>query len=159
MLKLRKAKQADVDAILDIWCELMDFHEQFDPTFKRARNGHKAFGKYLSSQITSRKAIVLLAVEDGKIQGYLLAHTAEKPPVFAARKYGMITDLAVTEANRRGGIGTKLYEESIEWFKSKKIERIELGVTTSNPVSYAFWSKLGYKAYYSKLYRNIVPEQ
>lgn len=34
----RKAKHTDVDAIGELWCEFMDFHEDSNPFYRRAKN-------------------------------------------------------------------------------------------------------------------------
>ena len=155
MLRIRKAIQQEVEAICDVFCEYIDFHYQFDPSYKRAKNAHKVFAGFISSQISSRKALVLVAIKDQKIVGYLNASITLKPPVFETRRYGIIYDLAVTSSQRRLGIGTELYQNCLEWFETKNLDRIELGVTTTNPISNKFWKKMGYLPYYKKLYKVI----
>ena len=155
MLTVRKARQADVTAIGILFCEYVDFHARYDPSYKRSRNAQRNFSKIISSQITNRNALVLVAVEKRKTVGFLHASIAHKPPVFELEKFGSINDLAVAQDCRRSGIGTALYKSCLEWFRGKNITRIESGVTTSNPVSNRFWKKMGYRSYYAKLFLTI----
>lgn len=155
MTTIRKAKHKDVERILDLWCEFMDFHEQYDSIFKRSKSGHSEFRKFLKERISDRNSLVIVALEEEIICGYLLAKIETRPPVFLDRKHVVIFDLAINEKLRRKGIGEKLFNESVEWFKKKKINRVELTVATSNPVSMKFWTKMGFKTYSERRFINI----
>ncbi|MCA9437597.1 MAG: GNAT family N-acetyltransferase, partial [Candidatus Omnitrophica bacterium] len=48
---------------------------------------------------------------------------------------------------RRKGIGERLFRETVEWFRAKGVDRIELRVVVANEVSTAFWRKMGFAAY------------
>ena len=157
MITIRKAKHNDVERILDLWCEFMDFHEQYDSIYKRSKNGRSKFLKFLKERISDRNSLVLVASEEETICGYLLAKIETKPPVFNERRHGVIFDLATTEKLRRKGIGEKLFHESVEWFNKKKINRVELEVAISNPISMKFWTKMGFKPYSERRYIRISP--
>jgi ribosomal protein S18 acetylase RimI-like enzyme len=152
---IRKARQGDVDAICELWCEFMDFHEKHDPIYKKAKNGSKVFHKFITEQVKSRNALVLVAIQDKAICAYLLAKIDQRPPVFEKRRIGVIYDLAVSAPYRRQGMGESLYKESIQWFRKKKINRVELTVATSNPLSTRFWKKHGFKPCYERRFRNL----
>ena len=147
MIKIRKANRKDIPDIIKLWCEFMDFHEKYDSYYMRSPRGHLKFKKFIDNQISSRKSLVLVAISENIICGYLLAMIENKSPVFKVRRYGLISDVAVSSIFRREGIGEKLCLESYEWFKKHKINRIELNVATTNPVSMNFWSKLGFNSY------------
>ena len=147
----RNAKQRDVEIILDLWCEFMDFHEQYDSIYKRSKKGRSKFLKFLKERISDRNSLVLVALEEA-ICGYLLAKIETKPPVFNDRRHGVIFDLAITEKLRRKGIGEKLFHESEYWFKKKNVTRVELDVATSNQISNKFWTKMGFKTYSERRY-------
>lgn len=155
MTTIRKAKQNDVKRITDLWCEFMDFHEQYDSIYKRAKHGQIEFMKFLKERISDRNSLVLIAKEGKNTCGYLLAKIESKPSVFSERRHGVIFDLAIEQYSRRKGLGEKLYQESIRWFKSKKINRIELSVATTNPISTKFWTKIGFQPYSERRYIKI----
>ena len=147
MIKIRKATHDDVKSITSLWCEFMDLHNNYDNYYKRAKNGSKVFSEFIKKQISEGNSLVLVGLINKVICAYLAAKIEYRPAVFSARKYGLISDIAVAEKYRRHGIGEKIYSEAIEWFKKRKIKRIELTVATSNPISIKFWSKLGFKPY------------
>ena len=155
MITIKKASHKNADSIKNLWCEFMDFHERYDTVYKRAGKGADLFGQFVDKQISDRNALVLVAQINKEICGYLLARIEYRPPVFAERKHGVIYDVAVSGKFRRKGIGEKLYNESLEWFRKRKVTRVELTVATSNPVSMRFWTKLGLKTYSERRYLNI----
>ncbi len=152
MLKIRKAIQKDVENISALWVEFIDLHKGYENYYKRAKNGHSIFSQFISKQISERNSLVLVGLADKIICSYLLAKIEYRPPVFAERKYGLISDIAVSANYRRKGFGKQLFNESLAWFKKRKVQRIELTVVTSNPISMNFWSKLKFKEYSERRY-------
>ena len=49
---IRKAVDADVSSIVELWKELMDFHKERDKIFSRSAAGHESFADYLRSHIS-----------------------------------------------------------------------------------------------------------
>ena len=152
---IRKAKHSDVADICTLWCEFMNFHAAYDPCYTISANGADVFGKFVDEQISSRNALVLVAKDKNGLVGYLLAKIENRPPVFKLRRIGVIYDLAVTEHKRNTGVGTLLYQRSLEWFKKRNITRVELTVATTNPVSTRFWEKQGFVPYYERRFKDI----
>lgn len=152
---IRNAREQDLDMIIELWKELMDFHKVRDPHFSRSSDGHENFLEFISGHISSESSRVLVAEHDGIIVGYCLAFIANYPPVFENVEYGQIADLAVTEKYRRTGVGEKLCREVQKWFRERKIQRIELRVAVTNEVSTSFWRKMGYRPYIEILYKEI----
>jgi ribosomal protein S18 acetylase RimI-like enzyme len=152
---VRNAREHDLDMIIELWKELMDFHKVRDPHFSRSPHGHDKFMEHISGAIASETSKVLVAEHDGTIVGYCLAFIANYPPVFEKEVRGDIADLAVTENYRRTGVGEKLCKEIQHWFKEKKVQRIEVRVAVTNEVSTSFWRKMGYRPYLEILYNEI----
>ena len=155
-MTIRKATPDDLDAIGDLWQELMDFHKRLDPHFSRSKDGLVQFKKFTSDHIKSDASCVLVAEEDGKaVVGYCLAAQERHPPVFEGRDYGLVFDLAVTERCRRQGIGERLYKAAEAWFADHGIYRIEVQVAVSNEVSAAFWWKMDFNPYVTTEFKKI----
>jgi ribosomal protein S18 acetylase RimI-like enzyme len=154
-LKIVSAKKRHLSDILKIWIELMDFHARLNPFFKRKRDGHLIFKKYLEESLTSEDVRVLVAIEGKRIVGYLMMRIGRHPPVLEKERFGFITDLAVQSTRRRQGIGAQLLDEALTWFKMKRVYRVELRVSCDNDIGYSFWRKHGFKDYLHILYREI----
>ena len=151
-MKIRKARQRDVDYIAQLWKEFMDFHRQHDDHFSRSRRGHLQFKDFLSKKISARNALVLVAQVNRRIVGYIVASIDAYVPVFIEKRYGAIYDLMVDSGFRRRGIGRRLVCEAREWFRKRGIKRMELSVAASNRLAVRFWSRVGFKTYMERRY-------
>ena len=155
-ISIRKALSEDLNAIVSLWQELMDFHKEIDPYFGRSSDGHVLFRDLVSGHIESDDSCLLVAEEEGGgTVGYSLATLARHLPVFENGYYGAILDIAVTERCRRQGIGERLYRQTESWFKRIGIHRIEVRVAVSNEASAAFWWKMDFCPYITTEVKNI----
>ena len=58
--------------------------------------------------------------------------------------FGMLCDVLVKEEYRGKGIGTKLIQKSMEWFRSKGIKDIYLESGLGNHAAHAYFERLGF---------------
>jgi len=153
---VRSAKRSDIDGILEVWKEHMDFHGDIYPIFARAEDGHVWCAEFLSTHWKDPDWALFVADEEGRIAGYCLATILEYPPIFHIRNFGFIQDMAVTSEFRRRGIGTQLLERLLVWFKERGVRRIELQALMENEISQSFWRKSGFAPYLSRLARDLT---
>ncbi|MBU6997934.1 MAG: GNAT family N-acetyltransferase [Theionarchaea archaeon] len=146
-----------VPDIIEIWKELMDFHEKIDPGLGRGEKGHIHYQKHIERMMDSERAQVLVAVDQGEVLGYSLAILLEIPPILTYSKRGFISEIAVRSAYRRKGIGTEMVARILEWFDSQDINQIQVQVSCKNEIGYNFWKAQGFK---ENLYvmRKLKPE-
>ncbi|HAI10805.1 MAG TPA: hypothetical protein DCM28_03820 [Phycisphaerales bacterium] len=154
-LIIRTARQSDVNSIVQLWREFMEYHAEIDPHFAITNHSDRHFIDYLGQLISSRMARVRVAVIDGQICGYITAKIETRPPIFVQKRHGMISDLAVSADCRRHGIGRRMTEDVLQWFESRHVNRVELILLTANPLSTRFWQSMGFKTYCARLFREI----
>ena len=142
---VREAVPADVERLIELWIELMDFHRDRDPFFARSPDAYDRFAEFITSKMDADDAVVLVAEEDRSLLGFSMAMVRDYPPVFETTRHGFIQDVIVTEQTRRRGIGTRLYEETMEWIRARGVSRVELEVASTNPISQAFWYAMGFR--------------
>jgi ribosomal protein S18 acetylase RimI-like enzyme len=152
-MNIQPADESVIPTIVSLWREMMELHLRIDPFFKISSEAPANFEKFVREQIASEDAQILVAIEDGSVLGYCNAQISKYPPVFERLDYGFITDLVVTVSQRRKGIGKQLLLETMNWFQTKGIDRIELRVSPGNEVGYSFWKKHGFKDYVHVLYK------
>jgi GNAT superfamily N-acetyltransferase len=150
-LKIIKARRAHIPAVVDLWKEFMDYHSRLEPSFKRGRNGHKAFKKFIESSFGSRKLQLLVATLHNRVIGYALLGILMRPAIFDDRPYGMIHDAFVREEYRRAGVGKVLLDESINWFAGKGVIDVDLFVMSKNKVGCSFWKKAGFREFVKRM--------
>jgi ribosomal protein S18 acetylase RimI-like enzyme len=142
---IREAVPSDLEGLVELWIELMDYHRERDPFFRRSVDGHTRFRDFVVTKMEAEEAILLVAEQHGTLVGFSMAMVRDYPPVFETIRHGFIQDAVVTERARRQGVGRRLYEETLAWLREQGVSRIELEVATSNPVSQAFWYAMGFR--------------
>ncbi|MCU0664775.1 MAG: GNAT family N-acetyltransferase [Myxococcota bacterium] len=148
---VRPANQNDVEPIVDLWCELMAYHEALDERFTRSLHAKAKFRTFLEVNIDSENAHVLVAQAQGRIVGYTMAQESKRPPVFAVQAVVEILDMAVTSGSRGLGIGRALAKGMQSWGRQRGAKAIFLGAAAANAASNAFWAKVGARPYINLL--------
>ena len=140
---------------MELWKGLVDYHKGIDPFFTRRDKAEGNFTLFLTELLHSNDSRVFIGISENKVVGYLIAKIDLFPPVYVMKKYGDVYDLMVESSYRGKGIGSELLSLAIAWFKSKKIERIEISVHPDNLIGYSFWKKKGFREVFHRLYLKI----
>ena len=135
---IRNAVPADVPAIVELWKELMDMHQELDRIYTRSTDGHDVFAKFVDENISGEDSCVVVAQVQGNIVGYGQAKLEKYPPVLKEPEYGLILDFFVAETHRKIGIGRELVKEIRHWFREKGVRQIEVRHSTHNEMAARF---------------------
>lgn len=154
-MQIRKLEENDLEDLIQIWINLMNFHKKIDPFFTRAYDGHLKFYDYIKSIISKENFCVIVGIENNKIIGYAITEITSHPPVIEKTKHCVITDIILLEEYRNKGYGKQLFEYLKNWAKVKGIDRLELQVAQDNTSAYEFYKKLGFDDYMHKMYLEI----
>ena len=152
---IRQAHQEDIPKIVPVWRELMEFHAQRDAFYEPCDGAEGSFTAYVSENIESDNALVLVAELDGRCVGYCQCRIETYPPVFHIKQYGQISDICVLGEHRRTGVGEQLVGRAMEWFRTKRMTRIEVRRLKCNEISSKFWPKQGFIPYLETLYQPL----
>lgn len=152
---IRTATRHDVEAIADLWVELMTLHAQLDARFGVPENGRSHYMRHVYTILRDDTYHVLVAEEAGSVVGYLLAYVAQNPPIFTMPRFGFIADLCVTASCRRRGVGAQLVAVVRDWFRQHHLTSIQLNVAHHNPISQAFWRKIGCSDYLDHMWLTL----
>ena len=156
MIEIIRAEEKHVTAIGKLWWEFMMFHQNLDHIFTPREGATISFEEnQVRRLMKSEDGMVLVAVDNGKVVGYSLSEIRVPNPGFHREKYGYIDDTAVTASHRRRGIGRIMLVEIMNWFRSKKIRRVELNTAAQNVLANSFWRKQGFEVYMQTLYKEI----
>ena len=155
MIEIIKAEERHIPDICNLWLEFMRYTGDTIPYFTVNEGSKAGFEKdYLRPHMEPEKNLVLVAMDGDKMVGYLHGEIKDIPH-YIHGQIGFVQHLFVTEAYRRRGIGEKLYNEIIPWFRSRNIKLVHLDALVGNKVANSFWRKHGYKDFQKTLYRNI----
>lgn len=144
-MEIVEAAELHIPALLELWREFFDYHRDIDPYYARSEDALDHIGKRFREKIAERDSQVLVAVEGGAVIGYSLFWIADDSPFVREKKHGFICDLAVTSTHRSKGVGEKLLERTLAWFRAKGIRRIAIYTLTGNPRAAAFWRRHGFE--------------
>ena len=142
---IRKAKLKDVEVVAAFAVKLFKAHAAWDRFFTPSKDVDKVCREFIKRCVYSRNRYLLVAEEDGKVIGYALGEVVGRPPSSKIRKIGFISDVYVEESFRRGGVGKQFVFEFYKWFKSKKLQYIEMTVHVKNTVGKKAWAKYGFE--------------
>lgn len=156
---IRPATRKNLDAVGDLWVELMRFHAELDPRFVVPPRGRDSYIRHLYTAIRDSNYHVLVAEDNGRIIGYVLGYIAQNPPIFPQPIYGFIADLCVTGTARRQGAGQLLVHAICHWFHQRGLQSIQLNVAHHNPVSQAFWRRMGCTDYLDHMWMPVTMSQ
>lgn len=152
---IRECRNQDLPGIEEIYAEFVQFHTRMDPSFRKVPEHPQLFSRYIEENMASPDSIVLVAVIQERVVGYCLGIIQYKPPVYDQTKYGFIDNLAVLEECQRQGIGMQLYQHTREWFRNRRVSRIELVAAIKNEKSMGFWTKAGFNPFLNCMFRDL----
>lgn len=152
---IRQAIRKDLDAIGDLWVELMSFHARLDERFGIPPQGRSSYIRHTYQAIRDHNYRVLVAEYDSQLVGYIIGYIAQNPPIFPQPHYGFIADICVTYHARRKGVGEALVKSVLEWFHARGMDSVQLNVAHHNPLSQAFWRRMGCTDYIDHMWIHL----
>jgi ribosomal protein S18 acetylase RimI-like enzyme len=149
-MKIRKAKKDDLDEICVLGLKLLKHHMRFRKYYtpiKDSKKRKKIQKKYFSDEIKKRNSLFLVLVSDGNIVGYSIAKIGKDPNIIAESVRGDLAEIYVDKEHRDQGWGTKLLQESLRWFKSRKIKRLIVKYDVKNKWAEKVYTKAGFRPF------------
>ena len=144
--KIRKAKEKDLDKIIDLLHQVcLVHHEGRKDIFKI---GTKYSKEELEEMIKDDlNPIFVYTNETDQALAYMMCNTKKEinNPILTDIKTLYIDDLCVDKAYRGMGIGKKLYFYAKEYAKENGYYNITLNVWELNPLAKGFYESLGLK--------------
>ncbi len=144
-MTIRAATADDIGDIVELWEMLVDYHQQLDSNMPiAAADGDRTYGRMVFRSLEDPDALVLVAMEGDKVVGYVMGFIVDMlPDMFIQEKSGLLADIFVHPAYRRGGYGRKLVKTLVAWFKGKGLRIVEWNVAANNEIGRAFWRSIG----------------
>ena len=151
-IKIRKANKKDILDIIEYTKKVADYHHNFDKYYAKGKGTEKFIRGYFFKNLKKRNYIILVAEINGRIVGFFEAEIKKiDNPFIVADKIGELHDAFVDKKYRKSGIGKKIYNELVKWFKKNKIKHILLSVHVKNMLGKKVWGKLGFKDYMKRM--------
>ncbi len=153
-MEIRTFKKEDIAAVTQLVEEMTDMHHSLD-SFYRSSEDYKNLDEMLGGWINDPEMQVFVAEETGKVVGYARIGVEAGPEYSAEKKIGIIYDSLVAERFRRQGTASQLFDRSLEWFRKKKVNFVELNVDSRNEGAIEFWKNFGFEGVKLRMRRKI----
>jgi len=152
---IRRAKSRDMAFIVELWKQLSREHAELDGRFALRPEAEIVWARWAGQRLRDEASIVLIAERGEDCVGYLLGHADEAQPIFEKRSYGTVTDLFVVPESRRKGIGSRLLEEALAFFRSRNIGHVRLNVLAKDERTLAFYKTHGFGDFLHRMWKSI----
>ncbi|MGN4983422.1 GNAT family N-acetyltransferase [Aeromonas dhakensis] len=144
-LEIRKAREQDIDAILELNRQIGEIHfAQAPQVFCPPSPEERAF---LLAAIAAEGRLFCVAEQEGAVAGFLTARIDinEAIPFLSKEPICSIGTLVVDEGQRSQGIGKALIAHCDEWGKAQGASQLRLEVMAFNERAKALYERLGFK--------------
>lgn len=144
-MQIRQATENDVESLVDLWIELMDYHVAFSTQFLINKNKRAAIEAFILEKLGKKLSRIYVMEADNAIVAMLLARIEVRPEMFIHPKSGYIAETIVTKLHRGKNIGNELADAAHAWFVSEGVSCSELQVSIANTEGIEFWKAKGYE--------------
>ncbi len=144
---VRFAEEKDLDAIVDIWWQLVVEHEDRDRAFWGLLPEHVAkerFREWRQKTMENPDCIHLVAELDGQVIGFVQGQPLSRPPIYEIGRVGRINELAVDSGHRRRGAGRSLLLFITDELASRGYEIVDLMVDADNQAARDMYQAEGF---------------
>jgi predicted N-acetyltransferase YhbS len=133
----RAATPDDVDAILSIWeLAAVEAHDALTSP-RRA-----TLGAHLRASLRHPRTVVLCALADGRVTGYLTAHVDVHPTMDGA--VGVVDELFVHPAARRQGAARALLADGVARLRAKGVQGVRAELHPADDAAASFARTAGF---------------
>jgi len=153
---VRGAATHDLEAVADLWAELIEVHRQLDQRlWEPAPDGREKYREWIAETLARDDRALFVADADGPVVGFTHVVLDTGPQPMRPRVSAKITDMVVAADYRRHGIGRLLAEAAREWSVGQGAEDLRLSAAVRNPAAVAFWEAMGFEPWLVGMYRKL----
>ncbi|MBT3397608.1 GNAT family N-acetyltransferase [archaeon] len=155
-MEIRKATIADlkdIQGLCSLLCEKE--HNEYDGLMDLDWAFSEKGEKYLMEAITKTTDYVFVAVDDGKIVGYLSGGIVTGEGYRNLPKMADLANFFILEDYRSKGLGRMFYESAVSWAKENDAKRLRVEVSPGNDKGVNFYKKMGFEEFTLTLEREL----
>lgn len=136
----------DLDEVALLAEQLVLLHHSWDRTrFFTTPEIARGYHRFFQSQLGNAGVLLLTAVCDGKVAGYLYGTLEGRDWAKLLDAHGAVHDVFVSPAFRRRGVARALLDQAARRFASEGAQRVVLYSASSNSEGQALFRQLGYR--------------
>lgn len=153
---IRNSEIDDLQRVQELNLKLFEKeHEEYDSLLNLDWTFGKIGTKYYQDRISEEDGCVLVAIVDNKIVGYLCGRLTKAEDYRNLPLVAELENTFVLEEFRSNGIGKRLYDEFINWCKTKNVGKIRIEASIQNELVIKFYRNNNFKDYSLILERDL----
>jgi ribosomal protein S18 acetylase RimI-like enzyme len=151
--KLTFIQLTNLDKLDDLFQLSIEFFTEYSfkdhELFQIGNISKEDIQQYFLGFLASKERKAFLALSGEKIIGYITCYIKEQPSFFKIKALGDISGFIVTKEYRNNGIGKKLFNLVISYFKEHGIKYFTLFTSVNNKLGIEFYKKHKLKELYT----------
>lgn len=145
-IKLRRAVDADREALGRYGGALMRQHHAFDPErFIQVPHPEVGYARFLAGEVANDESLVMVAERDGQVIGYVYASLEPQSWKELRGACGYLHDVFVDADARGTGTGKRLVRAAIAWLEKRGAPRVVLLSAARNEGAQRLFARLGFR--------------
>ncbi|MFX0094108.1 MAG: GNAT family N-acetyltransferase [Candidatus Hodarchaeota archaeon] len=153
----RSACLKDVEVLGALWLYQRSYHKQWDKLYETVVSGQKEWKEYIKSCLEQPNHCILVAEDRlGRVVGYIHG-SFYSWPFSPNENYGSLNTIAVWFEAQGQGVGKKLVQRLLGWFKEQNIQHISVHVDYRNRVALQLYKDIGFRFYQQRLMLDLKP--
>lgn len=144
-LRFKKATIEDLSEVLKLSDKMLKFHNDLDPYYG-IYSKYEDHGEYYREQL-NKKNVLYLIVYNGNTAIALASASIVEMEGTDAPKIGHLVSNFVEDDYRGLGIGTRLLEYRMDWFRKNNVKHAEMSVDARNADALRLWQSKGFYPY------------
>ena len=144
---IRPAKPGDVPTLGRLGSLMVTTHHAFDPKRFIAAAPHTAegYGSFLGEQLDEPNVVVLVAVSGNQVIGYTYAGLEGMDYMSLRGPAGVLYDIVVDPAHRRGGVGRALLDTTVASLEARGAPMVVLSTAERNEPAQRLFASAGFR--------------
>jgi ribosomal protein S18 acetylase RimI-like enzyme len=152
---VRQADTGDMEAVLSLWKEMMDYHVPFDERLKVFPGTRRYIVRAIEYWLDDDASCLVVAENSDTVIGFTLGGSVDTGLGLKPAAYGHVAHMCITAKWRRRGIGRLLFARLRDWFQNQGLSTIHIYVSHFSSVSQEFWRALGFDDYIERLWCDL----
>lgn len=153
---VRRAALEDGDRLYGLWCAIRDLWVSNDRRIRMAPVGQDEFVAGLGEYFARPTVVVFVAEDGGRLTGFVSGGVERNAAGRLPELHGTISYLYVAEAQRREGVGRRLFEALRDWVVQQEgVSHLEMPVLANYHAADGFWRAIGFSPFIERLWAPI----
>ncbi|MFH1649166.1 MAG: GNAT family N-acetyltransferase [Candidatus Woesearchaeota archaeon] len=157
---IRKATAADARALCILGNEFLKHLENTSPllALESLRVDARSIASWRSGIVKPPKNFFTFVAEvNGVVVGYMELMIKDNVPTkfFKVKKFGWMEAMVVAKEYRSKGIGSKMYDYGLRFFRARKIKYVRGSVFLKNTTALSFWKNRGFVEESVEMYKRL----